>query len=156
MWRQGVSLVGDACERRVVTVRPSDRLRDVAERMFREGVGCVVVERAGRPLAVLTDRDLALEALCDDVDAAEACAEDVMGRIPITIFEGSPLSAAAEMIGVARVRRLPVVGADGRLVGLLSADELLLHTAGWLSRICGVIQEQSSAHAQGEPSHACD
>jgi CBS domain-containing protein len=72
-----------------------------------------------------------------------------MGHAPITIFEGEALSVAAERIRAARVRRLPVVDADGLLVGLLSADDLMLHTAGRLARICQVIDKQLCAHREG-------
>jgi CBS domain-containing protein len=143
-----VSCVGDLCRRPALTVRPSDRLRDAAERMTRAGVGCVVVEREGRPVAVLTDRDLALDVLCAELDADAARVEDVMGHAPITIFEGEPLHAAAERIRAARVRRLPVVDADGMLVGLLAADDLMLHAARRLARVCEVIHKQLSAHRE--------
>lgn len=129
-------------------------MRDAAECMARQGVGCVVVERDRRPIAILTDRDLGLDALCEELDLESARVEDVMGHAPITIFEGEPLRAAAELIRVARVRRLPVVDADGLLIGLLSADDLMLYSAGRLSRLCEVVEAQVAA-SRGEDLHAC-
>jgi CBS domain-containing protein len=123
--------------------------------MHQSGVGCVVVERDRRPIAILTDRDLALDALCEDLDVGVALVQDVMGHAPITIFEGEPLHAAVQKIRAERVRRLPVVDASGLLVGLLSADDLLLHAAARLSRLCNVIDTQIAAHPE-EARHARD
>ncbi len=150
------SVVADLCRRPALTVRPSDRLCDAAERMVRAGVGSVIVERDRRPIGLLTDRDLALGALCDALDARVARVEDVMGHAPITIFEGEPLHVATQMIRAAHVRRLPVVDADGLLVGLLSADDLLVHAAGRLSGLCQVIRKQTATAREEERAHARD
>lgn len=154
MSTEGVSLVGELCRRPALTVRPADRLREAAERMARAGVGCVVVELDQRPVAILTDRDLALDALCNELDVDVARVEQVMGHAPVTIFEGEPLQTAAQTIRAARVRRLPVVDSSGRLVGLISADDLLLHAAGRLSRVCEVIRKQLPAYPEAQ--HARD
>jgi CBS domain-containing protein len=138
-----------------LTVRPTDSLREAAERMAQAGVGSVIVEQDRRPVAILTDRDLALRALCDGLDVGVVRVEDVMGHAPITLFEGEPLQVAAQTIRAARVRRLPVVDVEGMLVGVVSADDLLLHAAGRLSRLCKVIQKQAPTR-NGEHSHARD
>ena len=151
MSQKGVSLVRDLCRRLVVTVHDSDSLRFAAERMARSGVGCVVVERERRPVAILTDRDLALDALCEDLDVDTTSVKAVMGHAPITIFEGESLQAAAQRIAAARVRRLPIVDAEGLLVGLISADDLMLHTADRLGRIRAVLGQQVCAQLEEEP-----
>jgi CBS domain-containing protein len=143
-------IVRDLCQTPVITVGRQDRVRDAAERMAQSGVGCVVVEHDRRPVAILTDRDLALAVLCEELDPGATRVEDVMGHAPITISERETLHAAADRIRAARIRRLPVVDDAGVLVGLLSADDLMLHVAGRLSRICEVIQKQVRARGEGE------
>lgn len=138
-------MVGEHCQRIVCTVSPDDTLREAAERMQRAGVGCVVVAQDERPVAILTDRDLALEVLCEGLDPDVVHVQAVMGHPPITIDEHEPLHAAARQIRAARVRRLPVVDASGTLVGLIAADDLMLHAADQLAHICQVIRRQIAA-----------
>ena len=149
MSHREVSKVGDLCRSPVVTVRASDSLRVAAERMTRAGVGCVVVEHERRPIAILTDRDLALAALCEGLDVEATAVEKVMGRVPITVSENESLQGAAQCIGAARVRRLPVVNIEGLLVGLLSADDLMHHAAERLSRIGAVLGQQLGECPEG-------
>jgi CBS domain-containing protein len=85
-------------------------------------VGSVVICEAGRPVGVMTDRDLALAVVAGGVDADEEAGRHasrplVTGRAEMDIEE------AVALMVQHRIRRLPVTGVDG-LVGIVTIDDL--------------------------------
>ena len=106
----------------VVTAESGDSLRRVGELMRDQNVGSVVVCDNGRPVGVITDRDLALAVVADQVDAADVAGEHasrplVTGEVQMDIEE-----AVALMIQH-RIRRLPVTDGE-ELVGIVTIDDL--------------------------------
>jgi CBS domain-containing protein len=106
----------------VVTADMGDTLRHVGELMRDRNVGSVVICDGGRPVGVITDRDLALAVVADRVEpdtrvGDHASRPIVTGEVEMQIEE-----AVALMIQH-RVRRLPVTDGDG-LVGIVTIDDL--------------------------------
>jgi CBS domain-containing protein len=106
----------------VVTAESGDSLRRVGELMRDHNVGSVVVCDNGRPVGVITDRDLALAVVADLVDAGDAAGSHasrplVTGEVEMDIEE-----AVALMIQH-RIRRLPVTEREA-LVGIVTIDDL--------------------------------
>jgi CBS domain-containing protein len=105
-----------------VTADMGDTLRHVGELMRDRNVGSVVICDGGRPVGVITDRDLALAVVADRVEpdtrvGDHASRPIVTGEVEMQIEE-----AVALMIQH-RVRRLPVTDGDG-LVGIVTIDDL--------------------------------
>lgn len=122
--------VGEACTRDVVTCRPQDTLVDAARQMRSRRIGNVVVveEREGHqcPVGILTDRDLVTRSLALEPDALEAQrVGDAMTERPVTITEDALLADALQKMRAHAVRRLPIVGADGELTGIIAFDDVL-------------------------------
>jgi CBS domain-containing protein len=106
----------------VVTADSGDTLQHVGELMRDRNVGSVVICEGGRPIGVITDRDLALAVVADRIGVDSAAGEHasrpiVTGRVEMDIEE-----AVALMIQH-RIRRLPVTEGDG-LVGIVTIDDL--------------------------------
>jgi CBS domain-containing protein len=106
----------------VVTAESGDSLRRVGELMRDHNVGSVVVCDNGRPVGVITDRDLALAVVADQVDADDVAGTHasrplVTGEVEMDIEE-----AVALMIQH-RIRRLPVTEGEA-LVGIVTIDDL--------------------------------
>jgi CBS domain-containing protein len=106
----------------VVTAESGDSLRRVGELMRDRNVGSVVVCDNGRPMGVITDRDLALAVVADKVDAGDVAGPHasrplVTGEVEMDIEE-----AVALMIQH-RIRRLPVTEGEA-LVGIVTIDDL--------------------------------
>ena len=105
-----------------VTAESGDSQRRVGELMRDQNVGSVVVCDNGRPVGVITDRDLALAVVADQVDAADVAGEHasrplVTGEVQMDIEE-----AVALMIQH-HIRRLPVTDGE-ELVGIVTIDDL--------------------------------
>ena len=106
----------------VVTAATRDSLRRVGELMRDRNVGSVVVCDGGRPVGVITDRDLALAVVADEVDVGDDAGEHasrplVTGEVEMDIGE------AVALMVQHRIRRLPVLDGED-LVGIVTIDDL--------------------------------
>ena len=116
--------VRDYCQTSVHRASPRDSLRVVAQRMDREGVGSVVIEEDHRVTGVVTDRDIALAVLARQRPDSTPVSE-LVERKPVVVHADSPLRVAAGLMRSHGLRRLPVVDAGGKLIGVISRDDLL-------------------------------
>jgi CBS domain-containing protein len=123
--------VGDICGRNVVTVREFEELAAAAQLMREHHIGYLVVvepnvtERAAVPVGVVTDRDIVVGVIAKGADPRSLRVGDVMTREPVLAEADSSVSAALHRMREIGVRRLPVVGSMGQLLGVLSLDDVL-------------------------------
>jgi CBS domain-containing protein len=118
--------VGRICLRSVDLADASESVVGAARRMGERGVGTlVVVDQSGRPVGIVTDRDLCLRVLAEGRDVAATRVADVMTATPRTVSEETPIEAALSLMKAGGFRRVPVVDASGALVGILSLDDVL-------------------------------
>jgi signal-transduction protein with cAMP-binding, CBS, and nucleotidyltransferase domain len=111
----------------VVTAAPQASAVSVARQMRDARVGSVVVvDPAGAPVAMVTDRDLAVRVFAEGVDPETAVGEHA-SRPLICGEPETGLDEAAALMVQHRVRRLPVV-AGGRLAGIVTLDDIAVRT----------------------------
>lgn len=111
----------------VVTAAPEASAISVARQMRDHRVGSVViVDPKGSPLAMITDRDLALRVFAAGI-GAEAAVGEHASRPLICGEPAMELEEAAALMVQHRVRRLPVVDAD-RLAGIVTLDDIAVRT----------------------------
>ena len=97
--------------------------------IFRDAdCGVVPVVEDGRPIGVLTDRDVAL-AVADYPDLASRSVADIMTKDVVSVAPTTTLDQIKEKFGAEGVRRLLVVDADGRLLGIVSWADLAPHVS---------------------------
>lgn len=136
--------IGDYCTRDVCTVERSDTLREAARKLGEAGVGCLVVLDGAAVAGVVTDRDLALSTLARGHDPdATGVGELVAERAAVVVHEDSSLGVAAGMMRRHAIRRLPVLDADERLVGLIASDDLMRMVSRELSGLARAIGAQT-------------
>jgi CBS domain-containing protein len=114
--------ISDVMTDGVVTAAAGDSLRRVGELMRDRNVGSVVVCERGRPVGVVTDRDLALAVVADGIDPDAPVGEHATRPIVTGEVEMDIEEAVALMI-THRIRRLPVLEAEA-LVGIVTIDDL--------------------------------
>lgn len=122
--------VHDFCNAQVVTVEPQASLREAALLMRNGHVGAlVVVERKGgveRPVGLLTDRDIVVAVIAVPGARPEGIrAVDAMSQPLVAVREDDNVFEVVEIMQQKAVRRLPVLGADGALRGIVTADDVL-------------------------------
>jgi CBS domain-containing protein len=119
--------VGEVCTRSVVTARPDETVVEAARRLRDAHVGdLLVVDDRGRPVGILTDRDVVVSAAAQSPDKLDVLlVGDIMSRDLMTAMEQQPLQEALRRMRARGVRRLPVLAADGTIAGILSLDDVL-------------------------------
>ena len=136
---------GSVCKRGVVTVAPTYDLIAAAHLMREKHVGFLVVcepKQGPKVVGVLTDRDIVVAVLAQEVDARSLKVGDVMTRDPLVIEEGQSIEAVLRHMREAGVRRVPVVDRSGALSGVLSIDDVLERIAEQLIDIAGSIRNE--------------
>ncbi len=109
------------------TCGPDFTLAEASRLMALEDRGTVVVvDRHDRVVGILTDRDLVLAIGKADANPARSPACEAMTSEVYTCSPDEELAAVLERMSDLRVRRLPVVAADGHVVGMLSIDDIVL------------------------------
>ena len=108
----------------VVTASTETSIGELASTMDDADVGSVVIVDGETPRGIVTDRDLTVRVLAEEVDASDLDAEDVMSSDLCTIESGSGFYRATQLMAEHGVRRLPVCDADGALAGLVTVDDL--------------------------------
>lgn len=140
--------VAKLCRKDVVTVREGDDLATAAELMRGRHIGYLIVVRPGTdegslaPVGVLTDRDIVVKVVAMQVDPRTLTVGDVMSRQPVVAAETDELNKALGKMRHIGVRRLPVIGKRGQLVGVLSLDDILDALADELNDVAGSIRNE--------------
>jgi len=110
----------------VATAPPDATAADLADRMAHFGIGSVViVDGTGRPVGIVTDRDLTCRVIAKGTDPNAVHASEIMSAPLVTAAPNDPIEVAIERMRGAGVRRLPVVR-DGQLTGLVAIDDFLV------------------------------
>jgi CBS domain-containing protein len=139
--------VGKLCSRGPITASTSASLLDVAQRMRAAHVGAVVIMDGDGPGAqvrgIITDRDIVRAQLARTAELSSLNAADAMTRNPLVLTEENSIDAAIEHLRARDVRRAPVVDRDGRLVGVISVDDLLRQVAANVGALAKLVHHQT-------------
>ncbi len=123
----------------VVTASARMTIAEAARAMKQKNVGALIVVNAGRPLGVLTDRDIAIDVVAAGKDPDAVRVEDVMRTKPATLREDLGLLDAARIFAKTGVRRLPVVDKAGRVSGIVALDDLMMLFGNEMGLVAGAL-----------------
>jgi CBS domain-containing protein len=132
-------MLGKICTKPVVTASAQMTVDQAARAMRTKNVGALVVVNAGRPVGMLTDRDVAVEVVAKGMDPETVRVGDVMGKKPVTIREELGVLDAAKVFAKTGVRRLPVVTRSGVLVGIIAMDDLIMLLGNEMGHMAGAL-----------------
>lgn len=119
--------IGDVMTRYPAWIGLQASAQTAARRMAEEGVGALAVcDGRGRPVGVLTDRDMVVRLLAHAEDPHSVSVADCLEGEVATVNDEDSLGAAASRMRAAGVRRLPVLR-DGHLVGIITQADLAMH-----------------------------
>ncbi len=114
---------------RVKSAGTDASVADVVLLMEKHDCGAIPILNAARKLVgIVTDRDICLALAFRPLPAAGIPITDVMSKRVYACSPEEDLSAALQTMRNRKVRRLPVVDATGRLVGILSMDDVVIRT----------------------------
>lgn len=143
---------GEICTRSVTIAFRGTSLNGAARLMRENHVGClVVVDEVGGMrivVGVLTDRDIVTAVVASDLDPSTLRVEDVMTTDLVTAREDDSLIDLMHSMRRKGVRRIPVVGGQGELVGLVAVDDVLDILSQELSLLVAAIDSEGKRERQ--------
>jgi CBS domain-containing protein len=104
----------------------SDTIDRAAQIMKDEDVGSVPVvdETTATLVGILTDRDIVIQVVAGKKDCANVKVEDIMSRNPVTCKPDEDIQNAMDKMAQHQIRRIPVIDARGRILGIVSQADL--------------------------------
>ena len=147
--------IGEYCNREVTISEPDTSIIEAAKLMRRHHVGDLVVvdrqEGKNLPVGIVTDRDLVLEVLAQDVDLDSLSIKDIMSTDLVTVLESETFLRVLDIMKKQRVRRILVVDDHGGLQGILSADDALELIAEAMNDLTGLVKREIAREADLRP-----
>jgi CBS domain-containing protein len=119
--------VGEVMTGRPRAVTPDTPVSEAAQLMEQEDIGSLPVLDGEELVGMVTDRDIVVRAVAKGKDPRGMPVRDVATREVVTVSADDDLGDALDLMAAHQVRRLPVVGDGGRLVGVLSQADAALH-----------------------------
>jgi len=113
--------------REPVCCEPADSIPRIAQLMKSEDVGAVpVVEsKTSRKLVgIVTDRDIVVKTVADGKSVEKSTARDAMTNNPVTCREDDDVTQAVARMAERKVRRIPIVDANGTLRGIIAQADI--------------------------------
>lgn len=138
-------------------VSPDTTVAAIAALMKKDDIGSVPVGENDRLIGMVTDRDLVTRAFKNGADPGKLTARDVMTKGIVYCRTDQSVQDAIKLMEEKKVRRLPVIDADKRLVGILGLSDISQHAS---RERCGELVQavasphQSSAHRRTPAAQA--
>lgn len=144
---------GEVCTRSVTIAFRETPLIDAARLMRTEHVGCLVVVEDGAAgqrtvVGLLTDRDIVTAVVAPGLDLSTLRVGDVMSTDLVTVREDDSLIDLMRAMRAKGVRRIPVLGAQGELIGIAALDDVLAILSEELSLLVAAIDHEGQRERQ--------
>ena len=121
--------IGELCNRETVIVLKDENIVEVARLMRHYHVGdLIVVTKSGDdniPIGIVTDRDIVMEVVANYADPQTVKVVEIMSQELLTGSEEDGIHEIIERMRMHGIRRLPIVGKEGCLAGIISVDDIL-------------------------------
>jgi CBS domain-containing protein len=146
--------VSDAMTRDVRVCRPRQSISEAARMMVELDCGVLPVGEDDRLVGMITDRDIAVRAVAQH-KSPDTPVRDAMSKEVKYCFDDQPVEQVAKNMSELRVRRLPVLNREKRLVGILSLGDLATTEPRAATAAVGGVSRPGGPHSQSaEASHA--
>jgi CBS domain-containing protein len=137
--------------RDVIAIPRSRTLKEAAQVMASEHVGCLIVTddppHERRAIGIVTDRDMVVQAMAAGLDAHETPIGAVMTPKLAHVTEGADTHRALEQMAEFGVRRLAVTSESGQIIGVLSLDDVVDGIAVEMSDLARILRRERSREA---------
>lgn len=120
--------IKDIMSKDVQVASPDTPMHEIAKLMQKHDCGCVIVVDNDRLVGMITDRDIALRCVAKSHDPEGTSAKEVMTHEILYCKETDSADDVARNMSKNKVRRLPVLNDEKRLVGIVSLGDLASHT----------------------------
>jgi len=123
----------DVMVKNVITVDAEATVREAARLMNKYEIGCLIVMKRGKPVGIVTERDMLKRVLLKSKDPRKTKVGKIMSK-PLVVGEPqTDIRDAVRLMVEGRIKRLPIVE-DGYLLGLITFTDIVRSSA-YLERI---------------------
>ena len=119
--------ISDVMTTELETVTPDQTAKDAAGFMLSADTGSIPVCDNGKVIGMITDRDIAVRGVAEG-RGPETSVRDLMSKDIVCAREDDDVASIAQKMSDSQVRRLPVVDANQKLVGMVSLGDLSRET----------------------------
>ena len=133
--------INEFCHRNVVCATRDTTVTEAANLMRQHHIGdVIIVETRGKqiPIGIVTDRDIVVEVIAAGIDPGLLKLGDLRLAPLVTVDEGTSYAETVSRMSAEGVRRMPVVGDDGALAGIITLDDMLWQLAAPLAALAGL------------------
>lgn len=116
--------VRDVMHKGVEWVDPSTTVVELARRMRDMDIGAIPIGENDKLVGMVTDRDVVVRALADGKDVMKKTARDVMSKGIVFCRDGEDVEDAVRIMEQKKIRRLPVLDENKRMIGMLSLGDI--------------------------------
>jgi len=118
------STVRSVMTKLVITTKTDSSVREAAELMRKKNVGSVVVTYEGKPVGIVTERDMVERVVARGLDASKVQMKEIMSKSLIATTGEMPIIEAIRMMQKKKIRRLLIME-NRRLIGIITQRDLL-------------------------------
>lgn len=116
--------IKDVMVEEVITVEPDTRVRDAVELMNENEIGCLVVTKKGKPVGIVTERDILKKIVCQSKNPEQVKVSEIMSQPLVVGKIDMDLGDVARLMLKRNVKKLPIVN-GGNLVGLITLTDIV-------------------------------
>jgi len=116
--------IKDVMIEEVITVNPDTRVRDAVELMNENEIGCLVVTRKGKPVGIVTERDIMKKIVCQSKNPEQVKVSEIMSEPLVVGKVDMDLGDVARLMLKRNVKKLPIVN-GGNLIGLITLTDIV-------------------------------
>ena len=104
-------------------------MREVIQKVQREGAGCVIVSKDGRPIGIMTERDVLMKIVARDVEYNEPV-DSFMTPDPLTLTPDSTIGEAISLMNQQGFRNIPIINpSTGEAIALFQIQDVIDYLA---------------------------
>ena len=118
------STVRSVMTKLVITTKTESSVREAAELMRKKNVGSIVVTSEGKPVGIVTERDMVERVVARGLDASKVQMKEIMSKSLITTTGEMPIIEAIRMMQKKKIRRLLIME-NKKLIGIITQRDLL-------------------------------
>jgi len=120
----GLIIVRDIMSRNIKTVRPDDTDLDAVRKINKFRIGSVIVNNSGRPVGIITERNILQKIVEPRHDPANIKVKNIMTSPLITIDPNTAVDEAAKIMATKTIKTLPVVEKD-KILGIVTSSDIV-------------------------------
>ncbi len=134
--------LGNLCRREIVCVNRGTTVKEVAKLMEEKNIGSTIVVQEGKPVGILTDRDILLRVMNRELDPEKTSVDAVMTKQIVTLRDNIGLFEALQRVKGKGIKRFPIVDAKGNLQGIMTLNDILYLLGKEMADVASIIEKE--------------